>query len=156
MSCRRADLKLARRSVAPELLLRPEEQAAGDGESVDLVVEQLAAELRKEGYEVDLEVGQSSFRCDLAVRRPAAREYAAGILVDTAASYRQLDLIEREVMRPQLLEAFGWRIKHVIAKDWYADQATCLADLKRFIDRNGPEEDLKESDDEKAGPKKCD
>ena len=141
------------RRVLHELLLRPEDQAAAGGTSVDLVVEQIAAELRKEGFEVDLEVGQSSFRCDLAVRRPGAREYAAGILVDTAASYRQLDLIEREVMRPKLLEAFGWRIKHVIAKDWYADQATCLAELKRFIDGKEPEEDLKEAGEERLDGK---
>ena len=34
----------------------------------DAVVEQLAAALRERGYAVDLNVGQSKFRCDLAVR----------------------------------------------------------------------------------------
>ena len=140
--------------VLHEMLERPEDPAATPEESVDLVVEQLASALREQGYEVDLEVGQSTFRCDLAVRRTGEREYCAGILVDTVAGYGQLDLLEREVMRPKLLEAFGWQIKHVLAKDWYADPAVVVADVKRLIEGEGQDEDLKEADDEKPGPKK--
>ncbi|MGH8245249.1 MAG: AAA domain-containing protein, partial [Gammaproteobacteria bacterium] len=46
----------------------------------DAVVEQLAAALRARGYEVDLNVGQSKFRCDLAVRGKSDSLYQLGIL----------------------------------------------------------------------------
>jgi len=120
--------------VLREMLVRPDEQAAAQQRPGDLVTQQVATTLREKGFEVDLQVGQSSFRCDLAVRRPGEREYAAGILVDTSADDQQMDLLEREVMRPKLLEAFGWRVAHVIAKDWYTDSAAVTTGLVRFIE----------------------
>ena len=44
-------------------------------------------------HRVDERVGQSRFRCDLAVR--ANCHYAVGILVDTGAHYANPDLLER-------------------------------------------------------------
>src|SRR5213075_1721792 len=46
----------------------------------DAVVEQLAAALRARGHSVDLNVGQSKFRCDLAVRGDSDSLYQLGIL----------------------------------------------------------------------------
>jgi len=43
-------------------------------------------------------------------------------LVDNSEYYRLKDVLERDVMRPNLLEAFGWNIAFVLAKDWYADR----------------------------------
>jgi hypothetical protein len=131
----------------------------GNGETAapaerEVVVDQLAAALRDQGYEVDLDVGQSSFRCQLALKRRGEHEYRAGLLIDTAAHYDQLDSIEREVMRPRLLEAFGWRIKHVLAKDWLADEAAVLADVCRFVEGKSAEEDLTEASDPRPPAKK--
>ncbi|MGC3959998.1 MAG: AAA domain-containing protein [Verrucomicrobiota bacterium] len=55
----------------------------------DAVVEKLAGALRERGYEVDLNVGQSKFRCDLAVRSKTDSLYQLGILVDTARALRE-------------------------------------------------------------------
>jgi hypothetical protein len=121
------------RQTLQEMLVRPDAPRVGES-STEVVIDQLAASLRARGYEIDLEVGQSNFRCDLAVRRPGDREYRAGILVDTRAYYQQNDILERDVMRPGLLESFGWRIKHVLAKDWYSDPAAVTDDLVRFIE----------------------
>jgi hypothetical protein len=117
-----------------EMLVRPEGAAPLEEISAEVVIEQLAAELRARGFEIDLEVGQSSFRCDVAVRRRGDRAYRAGILVDTQAYYRQSDILERDVMRPKLLETFGWRIKHVLAKDWYLNPTAVLDELTHFVD----------------------
>jgi predicted DNA-binding WGR domain protein len=112
-----------------------------DESDSDVVVGQMAAALRAGGYEVDVQVGQSSFRCDLAVRRPGDRHYRAGILVDTDAYYRQGDIIERDVMRPQLLESFGWKVMHVLAKDWYKDPSAIIKSLTRFIEEDQSSQD---------------
>ncbi len=53
----------------------------------DAVVQQLAAALRERGHLVDLNVGQSKFRCDLAVRGNSDALYQLGILVDTDGHY---------------------------------------------------------------------
>jgi predicted DNA-binding WGR domain protein len=127
------DLESARRTLR-ELAAHPDSEAPVDEAASDVVVGQLAAALRAGGYEVDLEVGQSSFRCDLAVRRPGERHYRAGIMVDTDAYYRQGDIIERDVMRPQLLETFGWKVTHVLGKDWYGNPSAIVESLTRFIE----------------------
>jgi hypothetical protein len=99
----------------------------------------VAAGLREKGYLVDVDVGQSSFRCDLAVRLSNESEYVAGVLVDTSAGSGSADLLEHEVMRPKLLEAFGWRVAHVLAKDWYTDPKGVIDGLVGFIEQAAPD-----------------
>jgi hypothetical protein len=100
------------------------------------VVEQLAAALRSDGYLVDRAVGQSRFRCDLTIRREGDSVYRLGILVDTADYYRQSDLIERDVMKPELLRAFGWRVAVVLSKDWWDDSNGVLMRLNQIAEAN--------------------
>ncbi len=88
----------------------------------DSVVEQLADSLRQHGYVVDLSVGQSHFRVDLAVRLLDDSGYRLGVLVDTPIQYEQAEPLERDVLRPKLLRTFGWRVESVLAKDWYENQ----------------------------------
>jgi hypothetical protein len=132
------DLDTARQTLR-EMLVRPEGSASSEEGSAEVVIDQLAARLRARGYEIDLKVGQSNFRCDLAVRRPGELSYRAGILVDTQAYYQQNDIVERDVMRPRLLEAFGWRIQHVLAKDWYQNPTAVEEGLVRFIEEQPQE-----------------
>src|SRR6185503_11364389 len=75
----------------------------------DAVVEQVAAALRQRGYAVDLNVGQSKFRCDLAVRGSGDSLYQLGILVDTERHYANPNLLDRYLMQPAILRAFGWQ-----------------------------------------------
>jgi predicted DNA-binding WGR domain protein len=56
-------------------------------------------------------------------------------MVDTEAYYRQKDIFERDVMRPSLLKGFGWRIQHVLAKDWYRSRSAVLSSLVQFIEQ---------------------
>ena len=94
-------------------------QDEAENATVDAVAEQLAATLVTRGLLVDRAVGQSHFRCDLAIRRPGDSVYRLGVLVDSDAYYEQADVLERDVMRPKLLRNFGWNICQVFAKDWY-------------------------------------
>lgn len=97
--------------------------------SDDHVVLQLEKELRSEGWRVERDVGQSDFRCDLAVSRDGDAVHRLGILIDTPRWYAQTDLLERELLRPGLLEAFGWKILVVRARDWYFDRSQVLTDI---------------------------
>lgn len=120
-------------------------QAASDdpaGEDGDPLAEQLAAALEAKGYSVDRAVGQSHFRCDLAVRREGETVYRLAILLDSDGYYDQSDLLERDLMRPKLLRDFGWKVAFVLAKDWYADRTAVLERLDRLL--GGGEEMEKE------------
>lgn len=88
-------------------------------EADDPVSMQLANALAERGFVIDRNVGQSHFRVDLAIRRSGDAKYALGIMVDTLAKYEHSDALEREMMRPHLLQSFGWPLATVLAKDWH-------------------------------------
>ena len=102
-------------------------------DSSNVVADQLAAKLIEAGYKVQRSVGQSHFRCHLAVYKPDDEEYRLGILIDHREYYEEVDLLERDLMRPRLLRAFGWKITHVFAKEWYENQDEVFAKLLELI-----------------------
>lgn len=117
-------------------------------EADDPLAEQIAAALEAKGYRVDRTVGQSHFRCDLAVRRDGETAYRLAILVDNASYYDQSDLLERDLMRPKLLRDFGWKVTFVLAKDWYEDRAAVLQRLEHLL--AGDEQAADKDDDDDA------
>jgi predicted DNA-binding WGR domain protein len=126
-----------------------------DAEADDPVAGQLAEALAVCGFLVDRSVGQSHFRCDLAVRRDGDNSYRLGILLDNRAYYEQSDLLERDMMRPKLLRDFGWRVAFVLAKDWHEDREAVMDRLLRLLDGHdeyGEDEDLEDEDYEEDEP----
>jgi AAA domain/Protein of unknown function (DUF4011)/REase_MTES_1575 len=94
------------------------------------VVLQLAQALTALGYTVDTEVGQSSFRCDLAVRSEDQQSYVLGLLIDTPDRYASTDLLTRWVTQPQLLRQFAWRILPVLSRDWFFYPSAVLQQIQ--------------------------
>ena len=99
----------------------------------DAVVDALARALQARGYGVDLRVGQSKFRCDLAVRTSSDDEYRLGVLIDTDAHYANPNLLDRYLMQPSILQAFGWQFALVLTKDWLQDPEDVLLRLERML-----------------------
>jgi len=114
------------------------------------VVEGLAEALRGRGYLVDSDVGQSRFRCDLAVRSNGHSHYQLGILLDSERHYANRDLVERYLMQPSVLRAFGWRVAVILTKDWFHEPAAVLDRIERLL-KNVPEEARDAEDGERAG-----
>jgi predicted DNA-binding WGR domain protein len=112
----------------------------------DAVVEKLADALRERGYEVDLNVGQSKFRCDLAVRSKTDSLYQLGILVDTHGHYANPNLLDRYLMQPSILKAFGWRFALVLTKDWYHTPEDVLTRLEKLL--QGQEAEVEPEEEE--------
>ncbi len=131
MAMSSGDLPAARR-ILTELSARRDESRKE--ERIPAAAREMTVALRAQGYEVDTAVGQSSFRCDLAVRCPGDREYKLGVLVDSDLYYAQADALGRDVLRPGLLKAFGWRVVMITAKDWFQDRDWVLERLERALD----------------------
>jgi hypothetical protein len=112
---------LARRSLAHETAAR------------DVVRAQLAQALRERGHAVDERVGQSRFRCDLAIRAAGGRHYALGILLDTSGDNDGADVFERHVSRPRILAGFGWRCVQVLGRDWVDDPGRVVEWVERAL-----------------------
>ncbi len=87
--------------------------------------ERLANALRGRGYEVDVGVGTSQFRCNLGVRARGDVRYRLGILIDDVA-HQNRAVDELLHVQPAVLQSFGWNTLTVLHKDWYSDPALVL------------------------------
>ncbi|MGE3803118.1 MAG: AAA domain-containing protein [Gemmataceae bacterium] len=145
----RGDLASARRVLHESRAREVEENEAA---RADAVVADLEACLLQKGYRVERDVGQSSFRCDLAVFKEGDAKFRAGILVDTDAYYRRHNLLERDVLRPRLLRAFGWEIVRVLTKDWYTERDEVLRAIEDVLESRVPDPSLESERDGSSPP----
>ncbi|MFK7693003.1 DUF3320 domain-containing protein [Paenibacillus sp. HJGM_3] len=80
---------------------------------------QIAEALRREGYQVELHVGASGYRMDLAIVNPAAPDtYLLAILCDGSGYRAGKTARDREVLRGQVLRQLGWQTHRVWSMDW--------------------------------------
>ena len=94
-----------------------------EGMSVrDVWVDKIAEELRAKGLKVNTNVGSSDFRLDIAVLDPDKEGcYSYGIVCDGLNYASSPSAIDREVVRPTVLESLGWKIeRRWILDDWFA------------------------------------
>jgi predicted DNA-binding WGR domain protein len=124
-----ADLDTANRILWE---INPSSYAKAASTERDVVAARLADALRESGLVVDENVGQSDFRCDLAIRA-ANGAYQLGILIDTDSYYRNPDPLERDVFRPNLLRAFGWNILRVLSREWFASPHTVVWNIEETL-----------------------
>ncbi|MFI6681659.1 AAA domain-containing protein [Kribbella sp. NPDC050470] len=82
------------------------------------VVGQLRGALEGRGVVVETGVGESVFRCDLALKLPGDVGYRVAVLVDTPERVEADSLLERLTTHPRALTATGWRVHHVLTTDW--------------------------------------
>lgn len=101
----------------------------------NILAVQIADELKSLGYEIDLNVGNSYFRCHIAVKSKVDKnKYALGILVDTIEHYQNSDLLEQYVLRPNILKGFKWNIIQVFTKDWLHEPEKVMAKIKSALE----------------------
>jgi hypothetical protein len=127
----KGDLRASRRLL--ENLNPLASKALAPVSRASVVARQLSAALRQRGCLVDESVGQSRFRCDLAVRRKDEPFYQLGILLDSDAHYANPNLVERYFTQPSILRAFGWRVIIVLAKDWFHEPDAVLDRIERTL-----------------------
>ncbi|WP_456826142.1 AAA domain-containing protein [Cellulomonas sp. P5_E12] len=98
------------------------------------IVEQIADALRAAGVEVVSGVGQSAFRCDLALRPPGSPVHTVGVLVDQSARLGSLSLDERRITQPTALRSGGWRVLQVLGAEWESDPASVVRRLVAAVE----------------------
>lgn len=111
----------------------------------DVLTAQIVEFITGMGYSVDLNVGQSDFVVDIAVRAANDVQYRLGIIVDNQRWYQtgttETQILERELLKPRLLEAFGWQVQVILARDWYECQDDCIRVLKNRLSHEDQNED---------------
>jgi DNA polymerase III delta prime subunit len=89
----------------------------------------IARAIEQRGYMVDLFVGRSEFKVDIAVRNPASPDdYILGILCDGKTYYDAKTTRDREIVQPNVLGMLHWRIVRIWSVDWFENS-------QRVIDR---------------------
>ena len=94
---------------------------------------EVAERLRREGFDVDCQVGVSGFRIDLGIKHPDQPSiYLAGVECDGARFHSSKSARDRDRLREEVLSGLGWNILRVWSTDWYsnADEET-----KKLIQR---------------------
>lgn len=99
----------------------------------DALSQSIVTELKKRGFDADQAVGQSDFRCDVAIRKVGADRFSLGVLIDRDLLDKSSDALEQSLLRPEVLKSFGWRILRITAKDWHHDRASVLAQIDREL-----------------------
>ncbi|TXI96555.1 MAG: WGR domain-containing protein, partial [Burkholderiaceae bacterium] len=102
---------------------------------VDVIRDEICAALQERGYQADLHVGSSQFRCDVAIRDTSGAGYVLGILLDNPHRPSS-DIVERYVFQPQILRNFGWQVLDLPCKDWLHDRQAVLQRIETVLQRN--------------------
>jgi hypothetical protein len=127
----RGDAETARAALAAY----PASRTRGTAKQTrEAVVEQLAEALRGRGVEVRLDVGDSAFRCDLALRRPGEQGYRVAVLVDTRERLASDPAYERLTAHHRALAGGGWVVANVLTSEWFRDPAAVVTRLVAVLD----------------------
>lgn len=90
----------------------------------------VATALARRGWQVQPQIGASSFRVDLGIVDPdAPGRYLAGVECDGATYHRSATARDRDKLREQVLRGLGWEIVRVWSTDWWIDPAGTLDKL---------------------------
>ncbi len=94
--------------------------------------------LREKGYSVDMEVGCSSFKIDLAVKRPDSSDYVLAVECDGATYRSSKTTRDRDRLRQDILERMGWKFYRIWSTDWFrnkrVEKERLLAAVKEAIE----------------------
>lgn len=104
----------------------------------------LARDLRKEGYEVDTDVGTSLFRIDIGIKDPAnPKEYALGIVMDNASYAQSATCVDRNVIQPMMLSRLHWSILRVWSVEYLDHGPEVVARIKEALAHPLPQREEK-------------
>ncbi len=107
-----------------------------EGQFDSALDEDVAAEIKKLGYEVTPEVGCSGYRIDLGVVDPVnAGCYLLGVECDGATYKSSSSARDRDRLREQVLQRLGWRIHRVWSPAWVARRDSEIRRLKEALEQ---------------------
>jgi predicted DNA-binding WGR domain protein len=117
----------------------------------DIILQQIKEQLEKRGYEVAEQVGQSDFKCSLAVKaKPTDDTYSLSVLLDDDRHYQNENLLEQYYQRPAILQTFNWRTINVFAKDWLSQPDKVIEQIIKRLQQEPDPEDEKALEPEAA------
>jgi hypothetical protein len=98
-------------------------------------IESIAQSLREIGFEVHTQLGLSTLRVDIALRRPGSSDWEFAIMVDDTCWADRGTAYQREVLPRQMLPSMGWKsVYRIWLPAWKNSRAEILADMKALFE----------------------
>lgn len=87
--------------------------------SKDAIILQISNAIESKGFFVQLNIGQSKFKCHIAVKQNKEDdEFCTGVIIDDIEFYKNEDIMEQYILKPEILKSNGWRLCQIYSKDW--------------------------------------
>lgn len=100
----------------------------------DRFAETIAEALRGRGWDVDLDLGLSSARVDIAVRGPSSADrYIAAIQCDGPTWAAGPTALDREHTKPTVMSALGWTPRREHLLEWWRDPDGAAERLDAYL-----------------------
>jgi len=114
----------------------PVEAAVRTNAETDEFEEAVRAALVDRGLKVDMQVGASRYRIDLAIRDPREeRRYLLGVECDGIAYHSARTARDRDLLRQLVLQRMGWRIHRVWSTEWFHERDRAIASILRSVEQ---------------------
>ena len=92
----------------------------GHEKEKDILVDAIADEIRKKGYEVNTNIGCSEFRIDIGVVHPENKDkYAIGIMLDGINYASSGTSRDRNIVQESVMKSLGWYVSRIMVLDWF-------------------------------------
>lgn len=102
----------------------------------DKLLEVIAGEIEKMGYQVVKQVGKSNYRIDIGVVNPKnPSEYLAAVLIDGLQYYHTPTVRDKTVVQPFMLKRLRWNTIRVWAVEWFKNKEMTLERLQKELKR---------------------
>jgi hypothetical protein len=111
------------------------ETYVSEGDADSQFEEDVAEAIRSLGYEVDHQVGTAGFKIDLGVRNPSnSQHHILAVECDGATYHSALWARERDRMRQEVLEGFGWHFHRIWSTDWFYQRHNEIQRLRQALE----------------------
>ena len=101
--------------------------------------------LKKQGYEVVLDYGYSSFKIDIAiVDKENPNKFVCGVMLDGQNYLNEKTCKDREVLKSEVLQLNGWKVYKMFSRFYLENEEQENKDLLNFIKSNVDKEEIKE------------
>jgi len=108
-----------------------------EDEDINLIKmeEDIKAELEKQGYLVELGLGDAEYKLSLAIYDKGLDKYVLGLECDYAAFNSSESVLERDVYRNAFLESRGWKIMRVWSRDYWTNKPALIGAIIKEIEK---------------------
>lgn len=94
----------------------------------------IATEIRKHGYNVNINIGRSTYKIDIGIVHPDyPNQYLLAILCDGRTYQAAKTPSDREIVQPDVLKSLGWNIMKVWSAEWWENPNKVMQEILTAI-----------------------